>query len=72
MMVARHVVTNILKYHPPSALNLMYNLPAVKLSGAHLNLGYSYTYGPEVDGYIDGAGYSSRLHEVYAGINWEL
>jgi long-chain fatty acid transport protein len=44
----------------------------LKLQGARLNMGYSYTYGPEVDGYIDGAGYSSRLHEVYAGVDWEL
>ena len=44
----------------------------IKLSGAQLNLGYSYTYGPEVDGYIAGAGYSSRLHEVYAGVDWEI
>jgi long-chain fatty acid transport protein len=44
----------------------------LKLSGALFNMGYSYTYGPEVDGYIDGAGYSSRLQEVYAGVDWEL
>ena len=44
----------------------------LNLQGARLNMGYSYTYGPEVDGYIDGAGYSSRLHEVYAGVDWEL
>ena len=44
----------------------------VKLNGARLNMGYSYTYGPEVGGYIDGARYSSRLHEIYAGVDWKL
>ena len=43
-----------------------------KLNGTVLNVGYSYTYGPEVDGYVDGAVYSSRLHEVYAGVDWGL
>ena len=44
----------------------------LQLSGALLNMGYSYTYGPKVDGYVSGASYSSRLHEVYAGVDWEL
>jgi long-chain fatty acid transport protein len=44
----------------------------LELGSARLNMGYSYTYGPEVDGYIDGASYGSRLHEVYAGLDWKL
>ncbi len=33
-----------------------------------LDLGYMYSFGPEVDGYLPGAGYSSHTHEVSIGV----
>ncbi len=33
-----------------------------------LDVGYMYSYGPEVEGYLPGATYSSHMHEVSVGI----
>jgi long-subunit fatty acid transport protein len=44
----------------------------IRLGEARLDLGYSYTYGPPVDGYIPGTEYSSRLHEFYVGVDWGM
>ncbi len=34
---------------------------------SRIDFGYTYTYGPEVDGYIPGADYSTTQHELYLG-----
>lgn len=40
----------------------------VDLGEMNLDFGYIHTYGPAVNGYIPGAKYSMRLHELFVGI----
>ncbi|MHC4253071.1 MAG: OmpP1/FadL family transporter [Planctomycetota bacterium] len=41
---------------------------AVSWGKITLDVGYMYSYGPEVDGYVPGATYSSHMHEVSVGV----